>query len=83
MYTAKGSACSQVMGAPHEALRDFSGSDSGTMKTMKTRLKMVIMVARRITCACPWVWSSIHVPRAGLITRLAAKVADTYGFGRK
>ena len=47
--TAKGSACSQVMGDPHEAFLDRSGSDSGTMNMMKKRLKVVIIVASRMT----------------------------------
>ncbi len=75
--TAKGSACSQLMGTPHVAF--LSCSDSGTMKMMNMRLKTVIRVARITTCMCPWVLerSMMYVPRAGLITRLAANVADT------
>ena len=75
--TAKGSACSQVMGTPHVAF--LSCRDSGTMKTMNMRLKTVIMVARSTTCSCPLVLerSMMYVPRAGLMTRLAAKVAET------
>lgn len=75
--TEKGSACSQVIGEPQEALRDLSGSDSGTINMMKKRLKVAIMVARRITCDWPCWWLSIHVPRDGLTTRLAANVAET------
>ena len=55
------------------------------MKMMNMRLKMVIRVARITTCMCPCVLerSIMYVPRAGLITRLAAKVADTWGRKRE
>ena len=76
--TANGSACSQLICEPHEAILDDSGRDSGTMNKMKARLKAVMSVARMMTSTSPLLRVSIHVPSAGLITRLAANVAETW-----
>ncbi|KAF4525362.1 hypothetical protein B566_EDAN007845 [Ephemera danica] len=74
--TAKGSACSQEIGAPHEEGRTFSGSDSGTATRMKNTSRTAMAVARATTTLSLYV-SSNQAPRAGDITMLAANVADT------
>ena len=66
------------MEEPQEAFLEASGKDSGTMNIMNIRLNAVIIVAKMMT----WTWplvklESRYVPRAGLMTKLAAKVADT------
>ena len=77
--TAKGLACSQVMGVPQDVFLAASDRDSGIRKTMNMRLKAVIMVAMMMTSVSPFdELVSSQVPRAGLTTRLAAKVADTW-----
>ena len=77
--TENGSACSQVMELPHMLLRVPSRSDSGTMNIIKTRFMIAMPVARETTLNMPVLGysSSINVPRAGLITKLAANMADT------
>ena len=77
--TEDGSACSHVMDFPHILLRVPSRSDSGTIKMIKRRFMMEIPVARETTLNMPVLGysSKINVPRAGLITRLAANMADT------
>lgn len=52
--TAKGSACSQEMGAPQEAGRIFSGNDSGTATRMKQMSSRAIAVARTTTKLSPY-----------------------------
>ena len=49
------------------------------MKMMKRRFMMVIPVAKETTLNMPVLGysSKMNVPRAGLITRLAANMADT------
>lgn len=49
LLTAKGSACSQEMGAPHDAGLIFSGSDSGTATRMKQMSSRAMAVARITT----------------------------------
>ena len=66
------------MAEPQEDFREDSGNDSGTMYCMKNTLNAESKVANRTTCFSPPVNVHIHVPRAGLITRLAANVADTW-----
>lgn len=44
--TANGSACSQLIGAPHELGRTFSGRLSGTATNMKNTSKTAIAVAK-------------------------------------
>lgn len=51
--TAKGSACSQEMGAPHEAGLIFSGKDSGTATRMKQMSSREMTVARITTRVSP------------------------------
>lgn len=43
---ANGSACSQLIGAPHELGRTFSGKLSGTATNMKNTSKTAIAVAK-------------------------------------
>ena len=77
--TPKGSTCFQLITDPHVVFLDPSGRDSGTTRTMKRRLMAVMMVASSTTYVSPssknWM---IQVPRAGLTTKLAANVAETY-----
>ena len=75
--TAKGSACSQEMGKPQELSLILSGSDSGTTKNTKAMSATAITVATSTTRLSPY-WADRYSPIAGLMTRLAAKVADTY-----
>ena len=77
LLTAKGSACSQEMGAPHEAGLIFSGRDSGTATRMKHMSSRAMAVARITTSVSPYACDR-YAPMAGLVTRLAANVADTY-----
>lgn len=53
LLTAKGSACSQEMGAPHEAGLIFSGRDSGTATRMKQMSSRAMAVARITTKVSP------------------------------
>ena len=76
--TAKGSACSQLIEEPHEDFLTASCNDSGTQNMIKATLRMDIPAARRITSLSPpALYSMMKLPRLGLITRLAANVADT------
>lgn len=52
--TAKGSACSQEMGAPHDAGLIFSGNDSGTATRIKQMSSRAIAVARTTTKLSPY-----------------------------
>lgn len=52
--TAKGSACSQEIGAPHDAGLIFSGSDSGTATRMKQMSSMAIADAKTTTRLSPY-----------------------------
>lgn len=65
------------MGAPQEAGLIFSGKDSGTATRMKQMSSRAIAVARITTRVSPYA-ADKYAPIAGLVTRLAAKVADTY-----
>lgn len=53
LLTAKGSACSQEMGAPHDAGLIFSGRDSGTATRMKQMSRRAMAVARITTKVSP------------------------------
>lgn len=53
LLTAKGSACSQEMGAPHDAGLIFSGSDSGTATRMKQMSSRAMAVAKITTKVSP------------------------------
>lgn len=53
LLTAKGSACSQEMGAPHDAGLIFSGRDSGTATRMKQMSSRAMAVARITTSVSP------------------------------
>lgn len=75
--TAKGSACSQEMGKPQDVRRILSGSDSGTTKNTKAMSATAITVATRTTRLSPYC-ADRYAPMAGLVTRLAAKVAETW-----
>jgi len=79
--TAKGSACSHVIEFPQVLLRVPSLSDSGTMNIMNSRFMIAMPVAKETTLNMPVLGycSRINVPRAGLITRLAANMAETCG----
>lgn len=46
---AKGSACSQFIGAPHDVGRTFSGNDSGTATNIKKTSRTAIAVASATT----------------------------------
>ncbi len=76
LLTAKGSACSQDMGAPQVLSLILSGRDSGTASRMKQMSARAINVATRTTRLSPY-QADRYAPMAGLVTRLAAKVADT------
>lgn len=77
LLTAKGSACSQEIGAPQVLSLILSGRDSGTARRMKQMSARAISVATRTTRLSPY-QADRYAPMAGLVTRLAAKVADTY-----
>lgn len=53
LLTAKGSACSQEIGAPHDAGLIFSGRDSGTATRMKQMSSRAMAVARITTKVSP------------------------------
>lgn len=74
--TAKGSACSQDIGAPQDDGRTFSGKDSGTATRIIKTSSKAIAVATATTRFSPYVFI-MYAPRAGLMTKLAANVADT------
>lgn len=70
------------MGAPHEDGRTFSGKLSGTATRMKNTSKMAMAVASATTRFSLYA-SIMYAPSAGLITMLAANVADTCNKSRK
>lgn len=74
--TAKGSACSQEMGKPHDDSLILSGRDSGTTSRTNRISATAMMVASRTTRLSPY-WTDRNAPIAGLVTKLAAKVAET------
>lgn len=49
MLTENGSACSQDIGAPQEAGRNFSGNDSGTATIIKNTSKIATADANATT----------------------------------
>lgn len=51
--TAKGSACSHEIGAPHETGLIFSGSDSGTARRTKQMSNNAMIVATSTTRLSP------------------------------
>lgn len=68
------------MGAPQVLSLILSGRDSGTASRMKQMSARAISVATRTTRLSPY-QADRYAPMAGLVTRLAAKVADTWGWG--
>jgi len=66
------------MGAPQEAGLIFSGRDSGTATRIKQMSSRAMAVARITTNVSPYA-TDRYAPIAGLVTKLAAKVADTCG----
>lgn len=74
--TAKGSACSHDIRAPHEGGLIFSGRDSGTASSMKQISTTATTVATNTTKLSPYKLDRC-APIAGLVTKLAANVADT------
>lgn len=64
------------MGAPQVFSLILSGRDSGTASRMKQMSASAISVATRTTRLSPY-QADRYAPMAGLVTRLAAKVADT------
>lgn len=67
LHTAKGSACSQLIGVPQVDGRIFSGKLSGTATNIKNTSKMAIAVARATTSVSLYFSISV-VPKAGEIT---------------
>lgn len=65
--TENGSACSQLIGAPHELGRTFSGKLSGTATKMKKTSSTAIAVARATISVSPYN-SRKYAPNAGEIT---------------
>lgn len=65
--TENGSACSQLIGAPHELGLTFSGRLSGTATNMKKTSKTAIAVARATITVSPYT-SRKYAPNAGDIT---------------
>lgn len=76
IHTPKGSAFSHEICEPQLAGRIFSGKDSGTATKMKRMSRMAMAEASQITKFSLYK-SCKKAPMAGLVTRLAAKVADT------
>lgn len=76
MLTKKGSACSQLIGAPHDDGRIFSDKLSGTATSIKKTSSTAMAVESATTNVSPYI-SIKAFPRAGDITKLAANVADT------
>lgn len=77
ILTPKGSAFSHEIWEPQLAGRNFSGRDSGTATSMKRTSSTATAVASHITSVSLYNLSK-YAPIAGLVTRLAAKVAETY-----
>ena len=73
--TPKGSAFSHEICEPQLAGRSFSGKDSGTATRMKRRSKMAMAAANHMTTVSLYM-SWRKAPIAGLVTRLAANVAE-------
>lgn len=68
IFTANGSACSQLIGpTPHELGRTFSGKLSGTATNMKNTSSTAIAVARATITVSPYT-SRKYAPNAGEIT---------------
>lgn len=67
MFTANGSACSQLIGAPQDDGRTFSGRLSGTATNMKKTSSTAMAVARATTRVSLYI-SISAAPRAGEIT---------------
>lgn len=65
--TAKGSACSQLMGAPQEEPLTLSGKLSGTATNIKNTSKTAIAVAKATTKVSLY-FSIKAAPKAGEIT---------------
>lgn len=82
LLTVKGSACSQEIGAPQVLSLILSGRDSGTASRMKQMSARAISVATRTTRLSPY-QADRYAPMAGLVTRLAANVADTWRVKRR
>lgn len=74
--TPNGSALSQEMCEPQEAGRSLTGRDSGTHTKTKKISRRAMAVARAITRLSVYILPR-YAPSAGLVTRLAANVADT------
>ena len=74
--TAKGSTLSQEIGDPQDEGLTFSGSDSGTTTSINKTSNKAIAEASHITKLSLYILPR-YAPRAGLVTRLAANVADT------
>ena len=55
ILTEKGSACSQEIGAPHDAGRTLSGRDSGTAIKMNKRSDAATNVARATTAVSSYI----------------------------
>lgn len=70
------------MGAPQVLGLILSGRDSGTARRMKQMSARAISVASRTTRLSPY-QADRYAPMAGLVTRLAAKVADTWRIQRE
>lgn len=66
------------MGAPQVLSLILSGRDSGMASKMKQMSARAISVATRTTRLSPY-QADRYAPMAGLVTRLAANVADTWG----
>lgn len=70
---ANGSACSQDMGTGGRA---FSGKLSGTATSINKTSSIAMAVANATAKFSPYA-VMVHAPKAGLITMLAANVAET------
>jgi len=69
------------MGIPQVLSLILSGRDSGTASRMKQMSARAMSVASRTTKLSPY-QADRYAPIAGLVTRLAAKVADTWKIQR-
>lgn len=66
-----------MKGVPHVFSLILSGSDSGTASRMKQMSASEMSVASRTTRLSPY-QADRYAPMAGLVTRLAANVAETW-----
>lgn len=82
LLTAKGSACSQEIGAPQDAGLTRSGRDSGTATKINSRSEAATKVASATTALSSYILPR-YPPSAGLMIRLAANVAETWGKNRR